>query len=384
VRGRALVEKGQLDEAKQAFNQVLQLNPKAAAAEVELARLHLDAGATNTSVALSGAAVKIEPGNVEARLVLARGLMARRDFLQAASILDELLRAAPGAAIIHSQVGLLHAMQNEAAAAVRAFDRALALDPFQMDALSGLTAIDLAAKREDAAIARLEDRLQRAPRNADVLMLAARARMATGQTAQAEAMLLRALDANPSALRAYDMLGRFYLGRNRLDAAREQFVKLAERQPKPVAALTMVGMIDQMQGRIQEARQNFERVMGLDPAAGVAANNLAWIYSETGSLDMALQMAQTATAALPKQPEVNDTLGWIYYKKDLLPLAIRSLRLSVEFDPRNPMYHYHLALAYAKSGNAAQARKSFETCLRLEPTFEYASDVRRRLEALRG
>jgi Tfp pilus assembly protein PilF len=359
------------------------LNPRAAAAQVELARLHLDSGASDT-MALATQAIRADPRSLDARLTLARALIQRHDYAQAQTALEEILREAPRAAVVHAQMGVALTMTHEVKRAREAFSRALELDPLQLDAIEGLSVLDLKDQHQREAMSRLEGLLDRAPKNPGLLMIAARAYVSIGDSAHAEALLVRAVEADPGFLTAYSMLGRLYLTEHRLDEARAQFDKIVAGQERPVGALTMIGTIDQMRNRTADARQAFERALKLDPHAGVAANNLAWIYAETGgSLEIALDLARTAQAALPDQPEVNDTLGWVYYKKDLSQLAVAALRRSVELDPQNATASYHLALAYEKSGDRINARRMLEQCLTLDPSSERSTDVKRRLEAPR-
>jgi putative PEP-CTERM system TPR-repeat lipoprotein len=384
IRGRVLVAKGRLDQAGRAFEEVLRLNPRAAAAGVELAHLHLRSNAPDT-VALATKVAQANPRSLEARLTLARAQMQQHDYAAARPALEQLARAAPGAPAPEAQLGSLLLMKNDAAGARDAFNRALAIDPFQLEALGGLTALDIRARHQSEAIARLKALLDRAPKNSGLLMIAAAAYSSANDPAPAEALLLSAIEIDPGLLAAYSMLGRVYLTENRLDAARAQFEKVAREQERPVGALTLLGMIDQIQNRIPEAQQAFERALQADPHAGVAANNLAWIYAEKGgSLEMALQLAEIANTALPNQPDVSDTLGWIYYKKNLLPLAITTLQHCLELDPKNSTALYHLALVYDTSGNRTEARRMLEQYLTLDPASERRVDAKRRLEALGG
>ena len=356
--------------------------PRAAAAGVELARLHLQSNAPDT-VALATKAAQANPRSLDARLTLARAQMQQHDYAAARPALEQLARAVPGAAAPQAQLGSLLLMKNDAAGARDAFNRAIALDPFQLEALGGLTALDIRSQHQSEAMARLNALLDRAPKNSGLLMIAAGAYSSANDLAHAEALLLRAIEIDPGLLAAYAMLGRVYLSENRLDAARTQFERVAKEQERPVGALTVLGMIDQIQNRVPEAQQAFERALKADPHAGVAANNLAWIYAENGgSLDMALQLAEIANTALPNQPDVSDTLGWIYYKKNLLPLAITTLQHCLELDPRNATASYHLALAYEKSGNRIEARRMLERYLALDSASERSVDAKRRLDAL--
>jgi tetratricopeptide (TPR) repeat protein len=382
IRGRVLAAKGHFDEARKAFEDVLALNPRAAAADLELARLRLRDRAPE-AVTLASKAAAANPSSLDARLTLARAQVQQHNYAQAQSGLEQLAKAEPKAAAPPAQLGSLLLQTGDVAGARAAFNRAIALDPFQMEALAGLTTLDFKAQRSAEALARLNGLLDRAPNNAGLLLIAAGAYSSAHDLARAETLLVRAVDADPGLLAAYAMLGRVYLAQHRLDAARTQFEKLANEQERPVGALTLLGVINQMQNRIPEAQRAFERALKADPRAAVAANNLAWIYAENGgSLDSALLLAEMANTALPNQAEVSDTLGWVYYKKDLLPLAIRTLQRGLELDPSNATTVYHLALAHEKNGNQVEARRLLERYLTLDPGSERGSDVRRRLKVL--
>ena len=219
--------------------------------------------------------------------------------------------------------------------------------------------------------------LNRAPDNADLLMLAARLGIAQKDTAAAETHLKKAIESNPAAFSAYAMLGNLYGRAGRLDEARRTFEALAERRPESVSAQTVVAMLYEAQNNRQEARKRYERIVQMDAGAAVAANNLAWLYVEDGgNLDVALQLAQSATSRLPDAPEVNDTLGWIYYRKDLATLAIPPLLKAATADPSNASYQYHLGMAYLKAGEKQKGQRALTQALSLNPDMREASEVR--------
>jgi Tfp pilus assembly protein PilF len=158
---------------------------------------------------------------------------------------------------------------------------------------------------------------------------------------------------------------------------------MASRDPRPVAPLTLAGMILLAQGKQAEAKARFERVMQIDASAPVAANNLAWIFAQSETnLEDALRLAHIAKKALPKVAEVDDTLGFVYYKKSRFDEAVRAFQSSVARDPQRAEYHYRLGMALAKSGDQANAKSHLAHALRLEPSFEQASDAKAMLEAI--
>jgi tetratricopeptide (TPR) repeat protein len=370
-------------DATKSFNDVLKLNPRAVAAQLQLSRLHLTRGSAGTAVQFAEEAVKNLPRNAEARLTLARGLIASGQVARAEAEITPLARTFPNSAGVQIQVGTLQLAKKNFAAARRAFDRALELDRNSVDALAGLLALDVPARRVPEARTRIESRLADRPTDSALLILAAHTYAAASDAPKAEEVLRRAIDSDPTRLEPYAMLGQLYVGQNRLDEARKEFDELSKREANSIGAHTMVGTILHIQNKVAEARDRYRRVLAIDPRSPVAANNLAWLYAESGgNLDVAVDLALTARAALPDQAAVSDTLGWVYYKKDRAHQAIAPLRDSVAKDPQNPVYQFHLGLAYAKTGEKPKAREALEQALKLNPDFDGAAEARKVLSEL--
>src|SRR5687767_1794631 len=135
VRGRVLRAKGSYDKAEAAFNEVLKLNPRAAAARVELARLRIRSGAED-AVAVATEATEADPRSLDARLTLARALMAQREYVKAQDVLTKVLSAAPNVAVVHAQLGTVLSRKKDTVGARASFNRALELDPMQLEAAS--------------------------------------------------------------------------------------------------------------------------------------------------------------------------------------------------------------------------------------------------------
>jgi putative PEP-CTERM system TPR-repeat lipoprotein len=383
--GQVYAAKRQVDASIAAYQQVIKLNPLASDAKLAVARLQLASGRTDATIGLAQEALKTEPRNADAQLVLVQGLINHGDLDRASTELASLLQRFPQSSAVHVQQGMLLGRRQQLTEARKEFSTALALQPGSIEAIGGLTALDLTERHVEAAKARLAPIVADPHARPVALMFAARAYASTGDVKTSEELLKRVLTADPTYLEAYGALGQLYTRQGRLDEALNELTLLTQKQPRPVAALTLTGIILEAQGKQTEARTTFERVMQLDGEAPVAANNLAWIYAQgDGNLDVALQLAQTAQRKLPKVAEVNDTLGFIYYKKSLLALAVPALRASVESDPNNSSYLYHLGLAYVLAGDTAQARQSLSKALALKPHFDGAKNARSILDSLKG
>jgi tetratricopeptide (TPR) repeat protein len=369
-------------DAVKSYNEVLRLNPRATAAQVELSRLSLTYGDKREAVRYAEGARQADPANVEARVALVRSLTAAGNLARAEAEVAELLKAAPNAAVVHVLNGTLLASRKNAPAARISFEHALELSPGFVDALGGLTFLDLAAKNAAGAIARLDAEISKQPTNAPLLALLARAHSAAGDDAKAEQALRRAVSVDPRFAPGYTMLAQLYVKQNRLDEARAEFEGMVKRNPSDVGPRTMAAMLLESQGRRDEARTAYEATV-TDPAnAPVAANNLAFIYAEQGTnLDVALQLATSAKQRLPNDPNVDDTIGWIYYKKDLPSLAVGPLQDSLRRRPDVAEVVYHLGMTYAKLGDKVKARAALERALKLDPKIG-GGDARRALASV--
>ena len=382
LAGTIQTEMRDLDGAIASFTEVLRLNPRAAAAQLQLARLHLARGSADVATQLAERIAIEYPDNPEARLILARGLLARGELAAARPHLDRLRKAHPNSPAVHSALGALQALEQNLTAARQSYERALQLHSRWVDALTAITALDLKQQHVARARARIDAALRAEPANADLLELGARVYRADGDLAATERTLRRLIEVDPRSAVAYSQLGEVFAAQRRLDAARGEFEEMARSNPKHFPAQMMVATILHAQNRLSEAATQYEQILDSHAHAAVAANNLAWIYADSReNLDYALDLAKQAVEWLPNRAEAHDTMGWVYYRKGLPSLAVAPFERSVARAPENPTYHYHLGLAYAEAGDRDRGRRALETALKLNPRL---NDAQRALDALRN
>jgi tetratricopeptide (TPR) repeat protein len=360
----------EIADATKEYSEALRLNPRAVSAQVELSRLSLRSGDSATALRFAEEASQTQPASLSARVAMARSLVAAGNLERADREISTLLKGAPNAAAVHAVNGLYQARKNNAAAARAAYERSLELTPGYLEALGGLTFLDIAEKKPAQAVSRLEAEAARKP-SSPLLALLARANGAAGNQAKEEEVLRQAVTSDPRFTAGYTMLAQLYMRQNRIANARAEFEGIVKRDPNAIGARTMVGMLLETEGKTEEAKRSYEETVKADENAAVAANNLAFIYAEQGTnLDMALQLATNAKRRLPEDPNVDDTIGWIYYKKDLPAMAVAPLEASLK-RLTNPAQQaevlYHLGLTYAKLGDKAKARNALESALKLNP-----------------
>jgi tetratricopeptide (TPR) repeat protein len=383
ILGRIELARGHRDAALAAFKDTVAANPRMAPAQLELARLSLASGDLDSAESFARAAIDSVHGYVEAHLVLTRIQLLRGDAAKAEPVVRALAKILPDRPDVQEEVGRLELAKKNYAAARVAFERALKVQPTQIDALAGAIAVDFEDHKIDAVKARLQQMVQQSPKSPAILMLAAHAYASMPDDTMVESLALRTLDADPNNGDAYSMISGLYIKQGRLNDALARVAEYAKKRPNSVGVHTTLGMLNEMQGHIPEAQAEYERALALDSQAAVAANNLAAIYMKTGgNLNMALTLAQTAKSRLPDDPRIDDTLGMAYYKKGNHDLAVAPIARAAKAVPKSATYQYHLGLANAALGRNADARAAFQKALVLDPHFADAADARQALAKL--
>ena len=271
--------------------------------------------------------------------------------------------------MVHAVNGMHQARVNNPKAARIAYERALELSPGFLEAIGGLTVLDLAAKNPASAIARLEAEIAKQPANAPLLILVGssaqcRGRLREGGTGATPGRVSVTLDFTTG----YAMLAQLYLRQKRTDEARAEFEGMVQRDPSGGWRPDDDWDVADQQGKHEEAIKVYATAVSGTENAPVAANNLAFIYAEQGTnLDVALQLATAAKQRLPNDPNVDDTIGWIYYKKGMANLAVKPFEESLKKRPDQAEVLFHLGLAYAKLDEKAKARDALERALKLNP-----------------
>ena len=244
------------------------------------------------------------------------------------------------------------------------FEAALALAPGYVEPLVQLTRLDLAEKKPEAAVARVQRQIAAVPTSAPLHHLLGRTLEARQASTEAEAAYLRAIELDPRLPGPYLELARLYGAGGRYDEALAKTDEALKANPRNLGALMLAGTLHERHGDPARAEASYAKALDVNPRFAPAANNLAYLLAERGAeMERALQLAQTAKEVAPDDPRIADTLGWIFYKRGVYPRAVTLLKESAEKLPDNPVIQYHLGMAAAKLGERETARKALASAV---------------------
>lgn len=369
--------------AESSFNEALRLNPAAAPVWLALSGVQLATGKLEPAAESARRATQAGAEQPAATLALVRAEAAVGNLASAGRHIKRLETDFPDRSEVRLMAGRVLARTGDATGARRELERVLVLDPGSIEALNELTALDVAERRFDAALDRLNPFLAKSPGSATLNVLAARVHLGQGDAESAERLLGLAVDGGSPDPGALSLLGQLAVQQGRSDEGVAFYDRLAAAMPNPANALTMAGMVRQQQGRLEEAQERFERALQADPDAVLAANNLAWLYAQQGlNLDRAVALALTAYSKRPEDSGIVDTLGFAYYRRGMLPEAVETLQKAVRLSPRRALYHHHLGFALADAGRAEEATTHLQRVLALDPVYPDRQAVEDRLNSM--
>ncbi len=295
---------------------------------------------------------------------------------------------APNAPSSYNNLALVALFEKKPDEAAALYERALAIDNTNFDALNGLiNNVYSRQQRLDQAHARIDQALAASPNSPALHYLKAHIYGFEQNAQGAESELRRALEIDPNYLAAYFDLAALFVNTKQQDRAIAEYRQVIARRPDDAATYTLIGMLEDSRQNTDAAVENYRKALELDPNSAIAANNLAWAYAVhgKGNLDEAVALAQGVVQRYPEVPGFTDTLGWVYYKKGLHGPAVEQLQKVVEKAGDTAGYRFHLGMALAGKGDKAAARRELEQAIKLgekQPNFTDAEEARRTLATL--
>ena len=224
--------------------------------------------------------------------------------------------------------GLDALSRRDTAAAERAFQRALQIDPLLPGAHTQLGRLALQRKDDEAALLHFSAAAQRQPGNAAAITDLGIARLDSGDWAEALDTFQQATRIAPHSAAALRGLGEAYRRAQRWDEAVAALEKARQLQPDDARTLYLLGLALAQRGRAPD-----------DPRRAL------------GFLAEARRRGIT-------DPSVRYATGLAYLAQDRLPEAIAALETTARAAPGDDQALYRLGEAYRRAGRLDAAQKT--------------------------
>ncbi|XP_045562596.1 tetratricopeptide repeat protein 37 [Salmo salar] len=323
LKGRAYLQKGQVDQVLQVSTELLNSHPDLAEGLALRGLAHIAQGHHQLAEQSLLQAAAQNPACGEYYFLLGRlywdmGEESRRDRSKAHTHLLKAAKLDPYLGSVFCYLGHYYReVARDQGRARGCYKRAFELD--SNDAESGAASVDLSMKEGDmdTALAVLQSVIQRAtPGSAKwAWMRRGLYHLKVGQHPQACADLQAALRADPQDWVCWECLGEAYLNRRSFTSALKAFAKAQLLNPSSIYSLYQTAAIKQTLGKFKEAAAEYLQIIaredyvpalkGLGECLLSLARGLMEDYRDGGAIDVIQQAIQYLFRAVELRPDLS-------------------------------------------------------------------------------
>jgi len=402
------------DAARNRFIKLLEVDKNNLRAMMSLAEIAATTKQETDYVSWLEKAVNAYPLAIAPNSTLVRYYLIKKQPRKALAIASKLANARPDNAQALDLLGLTQFAAGEVNSAITSYSKAVQKDAHNIDSHLGLARAQIADKKPDAARTTLQKALQVDPGHLQtrVALLQLEASQNRSEVAmqiahqiqadqprsalgyELEADLLADQKRYAAASAAYEQAIQHGAGSNVLikfhrmqvqagsgQASAKRLADWLRQHPEDNAARAAIADFAMTSGNNREAIGHYQEIQRRTQPNVLVLNNLAALYQREKDA-RALATAEQAFKLAPNNPNVQDTLGWILVEDNQPARGLDLLKRAVAAAPKSSAIRYHYAVALARSGDKAAARKELQKLLADAPAFSEAKAARTLLNSL--
>jgi tetratricopeptide (TPR) repeat protein len=237
--------------------------------------------------------------------------------------------------------GRINESEGEKQEAIKAYRRALELDPRRDIARLGLAQLLIHEHYSEEARALFDEVLARNPNNREAMLGLARAQRILGEPEKARALLEAVLAQDPENTKALTELGMLAFASGQMEEAEDLFRKAIAIDPvNRTAHHELYRCLAQHRGREEEAAAQIDRYERLE-----------------ADLTRMGQIASKEMSKTPNDPKLHYELGMIYLRYGKPATGLRWLSSALKLDPNHQPSHQALYDYFTRTGDTEKAEQ---------------------------
>lgn len=370
--GKAALEEQDFASALIHFKNAARIDSNQAEPFYQMAICNLNRGQTQEAVDAVQQAVRLDPDHVDANLLLARFMVrlgGPETMPQAEEMLNGVLGQDRGNSEALFVLAATRARQGASADVERLLDEALKNQPEHLDSAMAMARIRLNEGKAEEAEQVLKDAIAASEQKDQKV-----ARIVLGQFYAGQGLDDKAREQydavvaeDPNYAPAYLSIGMLHLKKNERAEAEQVYKKVSQlddEQYKPLYAQILM-----MNGKTDEAIAEYERLREENPGSRTIRGALINAYVQTGSTDKAEEILTQTINNRPKDSDARLQRAELYRRAGRLDKAQDDLTAVLEVRPNSHEAHYYLSKIHAARRDVRLQRQELDEAMRIDPSF---------------
>jgi len=271
----SLHQDGQVRQAEQIYQQILQINSQDAEALHLLGVVALQAKKYEVAVELITQATKVDPKQSSFFNNLGIALIKQRKLEEAVQACQQAIKLQPDDAETHYNLGIALQKQERLEQALTAYQEAIKMQPDNAEIYNNLGVILWKQGKLEESIRAYQ----------------------------------KAIEIQPDFAGHYSNLGNVLQKQGKLEESIQSYQKAIEIQPDYAEPYNNLGNALREQGKLEESIQSYQKAIGIQPDYAEPHNNLGNALREQGKLEESIQSYQKAIGIQPDYAEPHNNLG---------------------------------------------------------------------------
>ncbi|MFN3750173.1 MAG: XrtA/PEP-CTERM system TPR-repeat protein PrsT [Thiobacillus sp.] len=367
-KARQSLDAGDRKAAIIQLKSAIQEDGKNAEARYALGKLYVDMGDGVSAEKELRRALELGLARERALVPLGHALLLQREF-------DKLLEEIPSRPNGQpAEAAALLALRAEAQLGRRhlddaalGYEAARRLDPNSIEALRGLALVALARQQPGAALALVNEAIEKSPARHEPWLLKADLLNADGKTDEAIRAYQETLKRKPDDLISHLSLATLYVRTQQFDAAQRAIDAAHKIEPGALQLGLVRGQLYFAQQKFPAARDQLQQVLKVAPKLGQAILLMGATQYALGALEQAETHLATFLNAVPDSVYARTLLASVYLKTRRPDRALDTLRPLLTAEPPNPAALALAGEAYMQRQEPARAAEYLEKAAKVAP-----------------
>lgn len=162
-------------------------------------------------------------------------------------------------------------------------------------------------------------------------------------------------------------LGSLFVGKDKLDDAKHEFLQALSAQPRNASASQGVALVAERQGKLDEAIAVLEKARDQEPTNALTFYNLGALYQKQGQSELAVASFEKAALLNPKDADAYLYYGLALERAGRLDESARALEKAAVLRATDPRVHEALGLLHQRIGDLDKAELALRKAVTLNP-----------------